>query len=117
MPKTEFYGAQPPIEILRQLLDQGGWYDLKDSRHPFRNFVDTMLICAMGPPGGGKSFITPRLQRHFNVVALATFDDNTMKSIFTSILKWFFREGKFATEIANLDTKIVDATLQIYQQI
>ncbi len=60
MPAPEKYGAQPPIEILRQFMDQGGWYDLKDSAHPFKKFVDTMIVAAMGPPGGGKSFITSR---------------------------------------------------------
>ena len=100
MPKVEKYGAQPPIEILRQMLDQGGWYDLKDNKHPFRTFVDTMLICAMGPPSGGKSKITPRMQRHLNVVAFAYFDDNTMKSIYNAILRWFFREGEFSSDIS-----------------
>lgn len=60
MPKKENYGAQPPIEILRQFQDQGGWYDRKDNKHPFRNILDTQLVCAMGTPGGGRSFITPR---------------------------------------------------------
>jgi dynein heavy chain len=99
MPKVEKYGAQPPIEILRQFLDQGGWYDLKDPKHAFRTMVDTLLVCAMGPPGGGKAFITPRLQRHFNVVVFAQFDDNTMKSIFNTILKWYFDQGKFSTDV------------------
>ena len=117
MPKVETYGAQPPIEILRQMLDQGGWYDLKDTKHPFRTFIDTMLICAMGPPGGGKAKITPRLQRHMNVVAFAFFDDNTMKSIYGSILKWFFRTGEFSSDIASLESNLVEATLSIYKQI
>jgi dynein heavy chain, axonemal len=72
---------------------------------------DTLVICAMGPPGGGKSFITPRFQRHFNVVALATFDENSMKTIFSSLLKWYFRVGNFASDVAGLEGKVVAATL------
>jgi dynein heavy chain, axonemal len=116
MPKKEGYGAQPPIELMRQLIDQKGWYDRKDPKHPFRNIIDTVVIAAMGTPGGGRTFITPRLMRHFNLIAFANFDDVVMTRIFTKILDWYFGTRKFPLEITNLITKIVHATMDVYKR-
>jgi dynein heavy chain len=76
-----------------------------------------MLVCSMGTPGGGKSFITPRFQRHFNIVAFAQFDDNTMSTIFKSILSWYFRTGQFSQDVSGYIPKIVAATMVVYKKI
>ncbi len=43
------------------MLDNGGWYDYKDKEKLFKNLKDLIFVAAMGPPGGGRTFITPRL--------------------------------------------------------
>lgn len=40
-----------------------------------------------------------------------------MKTIFSSILKWHFRVGNFASEVSNMINNIVMASLKIYQNI
>mmetsp|Transcript_25997 Transcript_25997/g.4420 ORF Transcript_25997/g.4420 Transcript_25997/m.4420 type:complete len:148 (+) Transcript_25997:3691-4134(+) len=113
MPEVQRWGAQPPIEILRQLLDKGGWYDLKDVS--FRKLIDTRFVSCMGPPGGGRSFISPRMQRHLCVIGLADFDDDTLLRIFSSILHWFFAVNKFNENITKVENKIVQASREIYK--
>lgn len=66
MPQLDLFGSQPPCELLRQTIDQGGFYDIK--KLIFKNIKDTKFICACAPPGGGRNQVTPRLLRHFSMV-------------------------------------------------
>lgn len=36
---------------------------------------DLIVLCTMGPPGGGRTYITNRLVRHFNVLAYPDVSD------------------------------------------
>ncbi|KAL8008233.1 putative dynein heavy chain region D6 P-loop domain, dynein heavy chain, domain-2 [Plasmopara halstedii] len=113
MPLVEAYGAQPPIELVRQLIDNGGYYDLKDMS--WRKIVDTIVLAAMGPPGGGRNHITPRLLRHFNLLCFSEFDNTTLIRIFTTILDWYFSSHPFNSEVTRLSETVVSATLELYQ--
>ena len=83
MPKKEEYGAQPPLELLRQWMDHQGWYDRKSKEKNFMKIEDIIFICAMGPPGGGRSPITKRLERHFNSITYTNLGKESIKMIFS----------------------------------
>lgn len=54
------------------------------------NLVDVSIVGAMAPPGGGRNEITPRMLRHFNVISIHAFNDETMKTIFQPMIDWHF---------------------------
>uniref|UniRef100_A0A7M4E560 Dynein axonemal heavy chain 14 n=1 Tax=Crocodylus porosus TaxID=8502 RepID=A0A7M4E560_CROPO len=68
MPMPEEYGAQPPLESLRQFLDLGGFYNSKQLA--WKNVQDVSLVANCAPTSGGRSEISPRLLSHFSILAV-----------------------------------------------
>ncbi|KAK7127569.1 hypothetical protein R3I93_020220 [Phoxinus phoxinus] len=123
MPMLETYGAQPPIELLRQWMDHGGWYDRKQIG-TFKNIVDINFACAMGPPGGGRNPITQRFTRHFNFLSFTEMEDTSKRKIFSTILgNWMDGNmskkdpGKKIPEMKPFSESLVDATIRVYSTI
>lgn len=113
MPQKEVYGAQPPVELLRQWLDHWTWYDLKEVA-PIE-LVDVQLVCAMGPPAGGLD-VTPRFKRHFVALTISEFSDEVLTTIFTTIVAWHFESKEFPDFFLPCIAYIVDATLDVYKE-
>ena len=113
MPMKEEYGAQPPIEILRQWFDNSGWYDRKALE--YRKIIDVIFVCACGPPGGGRNHVTARFFRHFNVVNYVDMSDESLCLIFTTILTNFL--SMFDESVQSQAAGLVKATVVVYNTI
>ncbi|KAF6028263.1 DNAH1 [Bugula neritina] len=113
MPALEVYGAQPPIELIRQWCDFKGWYDRK-AIGDFRNLVDVNFVAAMGPPGGGRNPVTPRLMRHFNFLSFTELEDESQTKIFGTILQSWTSQ---APPIAEHNIQLTKTTMSVYSTI
>ena len=111
MPQREQYGAQPPIEILRFWMGYGGWYDRKLME--FRKIIDVSFVGAMGPPGGGRQKVTNRFLRYFNFLSFPELEDESMRQIFTIIIRTF-AEAYLPESIGESVSNIVEASIDLY---
>jgi dynein heavy chain len=120
MPQKEVYGAQPPIELLRQWMDYGGWYDIDTPERDFRATQNVCFAAAMGPPGGGRNSITNRYVRHFNVLYIEPYSDSSLNDIFCNVMEWLFRSNHkmpFSAGIEKLKEAVVGATIAVYNDV
>uniref|UniRef100_A0A1B6CU24 AAA+ ATPase domain-containing protein n=1 Tax=Clastoptera arizonana TaxID=38151 RepID=A0A1B6CU24_9HEMI len=113
MPKLETYGAQPPIELLRQFLDFKGFYDRE--KMFWKDIQDMVLCSACAPPGGGRNPLTPRFVRHFAMLLIPSPNESTLKVIFRSIIRGFLSE--FSPKISDIADSLVSAAVEVYNRI
>jgi len=98
MPEKEIYGAQAPLELIRQWIDYEFWFD-RQSR--FLKYVKNMLLIgAMGPPGSGRSTISNRLLSCFSVINLTFPEEAQISNIYVSMLSQHLKS--FVEHIRNL---------------
>ncbi|XP_067943512.1 dynein axonemal heavy chain 6-like [Watersipora subatra] len=115
VPSQEIYGAQPPLELLRQFLDLGGFYDTKKLQ--WKNTADMTFAAACAPPGGGRNVVNPRLLKHFCMLALPTPSTRSLQHIYQVQLGKFLHEGDFVPEVKEALFSFVSGSIAIYYRM
>lgn len=97
MPEKEMYGAQPPIELLRQFFDHKTWFDLKTTESI--TLHDMLFTAAMGLVGGSRQDVYARFLRHFIIFSINEFSHETMAKIYQNILLLGWKNNGFPSDV------------------
>ena len=103
MPEPEEYGAQPPVQMLRQMLcasasdPQGGVYDRK--RRYWKAVQGCVALLAAAHPGGARSPITARFQRVTHVLNVDAASEDALVHIFGTMFAHFLELYKFDDKV------------------
>lgn len=90
MPLINNWGDQITLELMRQLVERTGFYNL-DKPGEWKFIVDLVFLTAMLHPGGGKNDVPNRAKRHFHVMNVTLPSVASINQIFGAM-----SEAKFA---------------------
>ncbi|GMH57655.1 hypothetical protein TL16_g02438 [Triparma laevis f. inornata] len=113
MAMVETYGTQTPIELVRQHMDYGSWYDRVDLGLK-KNIQDVQFISCMNNKSGS-FFVNPRLQRHFSSFACALPSEEDLTLVYGTILENHLR--MFQNPVQKIGAAIVDATITAHKEV
>jgi dynein heavy chain len=115
MPELNSWGDQPTLEIVRQLIESGGFYFLEKDKRGFSMAIENVqYVGAMNHPGGGRNDVPPRLKRHFFLFNMTPPSKLSIDNIYGSMLRGRFEE---APELESQVGSITQATIDLWSRL
>lgn len=95
MPEKNEWGDQITLEIVRELMEDSGFYRLeKHERGNFKFIENLKFLAAMNHPGGGRNDIPNRLKHHFFIFNMTL--SPKIGVIFEPIIQSIFKSNLFS---------------------
>ncbi|KAG2382014.1 hypothetical protein C9374_005806 [Naegleria lovaniensis] len=116
MPEINSWGDQVTNEIVRQLIEEKGFYSLSKIGE-FIHIEDLQFIAAMSHPGGGKNDIPERLKRHFAILNITLPTAASIDQIYGSIIRGRYNSSRFGDDILKISNNITPATIEFWRLI
>ena len=118
MPEINEWGDQPTNEIVRQLIEHGGFYFRdKDKRGDFKICEDLNYVAAMTHPGGGRNDIPTRLKRQFFIFNLVLPSISSIDNLYGQMVRGRFTTDEFDQSTLDVCQKLTEVTIDLWTQI
>ncbi|KAK3551295.1 hypothetical protein QTP70_013939, partial [Hemibagrus guttatus] len=114
MTAADSYGTVQPHTLIRQHLDYKHWYDTQ--KLSLKDIHNTQYIACLNPQAG-RYTISPRLQRHFSVLAVNNPTHEALSSIYSSILSLHIQSLPFNTAVARSVHSVVQAAIALHDRV
>lgn len=104
-------------EIVRQLLEQNGFYSTEKPIGDMKFLVDCNYIGAMNTPGGGKNDIPNRLKRQFNLYYVPLPSKASINNVYGTLVAGRFTADLFDADTIDLSKRLVPMTIALWNKV